>query len=72
MGGNLKGALAGGIPELARQVSKQLDGLSPNIIELVVAIVVNDTDQISCAIKGLASEVKLDPDMLEAMTTLVM
>jgi hypothetical protein len=72
MGGNLKDALAGGIPELSRQVSKQLDGLSPNIIELVVAIVVNDTDQISGAIKGLASEVKLDPDMLEAMTTLVM
>ena len=49
-----------------------MDGLNPNIIELLMAIVSKQPDHITLAIKNLADSLKLDGDLLSSIINLAL
>lgn len=71
-GVNAKDLMSGTVTQLARTVSKSMDGLSPSIIEVIVALVMKDQDQISQALKQLGHELKFDGELLDALVSVVL
>jgi hypothetical protein len=51
---------------------KNLDGLNPEITELIVAVITNDQPMISKSIISLGKVLKVDGELLESIAMIVM
>lgn len=70
--GVLNGALFSNLKTMARTMSKNIDGLNPIILELVISVIIQDKDSISANIKELGTELKMNGDLLEPIAMIVL
>ena len=58
--------------DIAKSVSKSMGGISPTILELIMAIAARKSDEIGEAVRKLGDELKIDGSLLENICDLVL